>query len=395
MSVLTLNAGSSSIRFALHELRDPRSKRLEGRLERIGLPGPKLSVQKANGAARDEPLETPPRDFSAAIGCVLDWLVAHAAGAPLAAIGHRVVHGMRRSSPARIGPELLEELERVMPFDPEHVPSEIELMRATLGRWPDVPQVACFDTAFHRTLPRVAVQLPIPRRYEAQGVQRYGFHGLSYTFLMEELQRLGDESAARGRVVLAHLGNGASLAAVRDGLSIDTSMSFTPTGGIPMSTRSGDLDPSVLCFLMRSERLDAAGLQRLVSHESGLEGLSETSSDVRDLLEREPTDVRAAEALALFCYQIRKCIGAYAAALGGLDTLVFAGGIGENAAAIRERCCADLGFLGLELDAGRNAARAPIISSHSSRVTVRIIHTDEAAVIARDTVRLLDLANLP
>jgi acetate kinase len=393
MSVLTLNAGSSSIRFALHEESDPRSRRLYGRIERIGLPGATLILAEADGAPHEQPLGAPPADFSTAIARVLDTLAPHLSRAPLTAIGHRVVHGMRRSSPARITKELLSELEALVPFDPEHMPGEIELMRATLERWSEVPQVACFDTAFHRTLPRVAVQLPIPRRYEAEGVQRYGFHGLSYTYLMEEIERLDGRRAARGRIVLAHLGNGASLAAVRDGVSIDTSMSFTPTGGIPMSTRSGDLDPGVVSFLMRNESMDAARLERLVSHESGLLGLSETSSDVRDLLAREGTDVRAAEALELFCYQSRKYIGAFAAALGGLDALVFAGGIGENAASVRARICTGLGFLGLEIDASRNAVHAAVISSEASGVRVHVIRTDEASVIARQTLRLLGRLN--
>lgn len=394
MAVLTLNAGSSTIRFALHELHNPRSVRFKGMLERIGLPGTALSVAQGGSAPATQPLATPPRDFAAAVGCVLDWLTMQLAPGELSAIGHRVVHGMRRSSPTRVTAALLEELRGIVPFDPEHLPSEIALMEATLARFTRVPQVACFDTAFHRTLPRVAALLSIPRRYEAQGVQRYGFHGLSYTFLLEELARLGDETARRGRVVLAHLGNGASLAAVRDGACIDTSMGFTPTGGIPMSTRTGDLDPSVLVFLAASERMDAARLGRLVTDESGLLGLSETSSDVRDLLAREARDVRAAEALACFCYQTRKWIGAFAAALGGLDTLVFSAGIGENAPVVRARICAGLEFLGLTLDAERNGANAPIISRDGGHVAVRVIRTDEAAVIARLTTELLGLTPL-
>jgi acetate kinase len=393
MSLLTLNAGSSSIRFALHEAGDPRARRLEGRLERIGGASPAVLIVEPDGCGQQQRIDAGVLDFAAAAVFVLDWLKTHAAREPLIAIGHRVVHGMQRTSPERIAEPLLRALEDIVPFDPEHLPCEIALMRAAHRQWPEVPQVACFDTAFHRTMPAVAMQLPLPRRYQAQGVQRYGFHGLSYTYLIEELARLGDDSARSGRVVLAHLGNGASLAAVRAGRSIDTSMSFTPTGGIPMSTRSGDLDPGIVSFLMRLEHIDAAGLERLVTRESGLLGLSETSADVRDLLEREPGDPRAAEALELFCYQTRKCIGAFAAALGGLDTLVFAGGIGENAASVRARICTELAFLGLELDAGCNAAHSPIISSTASRVRVRVIRTDEASVIARETMRLLGLLN--
>jgi acetate kinase len=320
----------------------------------------------------------------------MDYLEAHPRFSQVGAVGHRVVHGMRHSDPERVTPELLAELERIVPYDPEHLPREIELIQLVGRRFPHLPQVACFDTAFHRTMPRVATIVPIPRRYESKGVQRYGFHGLSYTFLMQELSRRGDPAAVHGRVVLAHLGNGASLAAVRDGKSMDTSMGFTPTAGLPMSTRSGDLDPGIASFLDRSEGMDAAAFQRMVTHESGLLGVSETSSDIRDLLAREAGDVRAAEAIGIFCYQTKKWIGAYAAALGGLDTLVFAGGIGENAAAVRARICEGLQFLGIDLDAQRNAENAPVVSSDASRVAVRVIRTDEESVIAASTLGVLD-----
>jgi len=254
-----------------------------------------------------------------------------------------------------------------------------------------LPQVACFDTAFHRTMPRVATLLPIPRRYEAAGVRRYGFHGLSYEFLMEELVRIGDPAATKGRVILAHLGNGASLAAVREGRSIDTSMGFTPTSGLVMSTRSGDLDPGLVSYLARTDQMNAAQFQEMVNGESGLLGVSGISSDVRDLLAREANDVRAAEAIALFCYQAKKWIGSFAAALGGLDTLVFAGGIGENAPIIRTRMCEGLGFLGVKLNEVRNAKNASLISPDSGRVAVRVIRTDEELMIARSIIRVLGL----
>jgi acetate kinase len=240
-------------------------------------------------------------------------------------------------------------------------------------------------------MPRVATLLPIPRRYEAKGVQRYGFHGLSYTFLLAELARLGDPAAAHGRVILAHLGNGASLAALREGKCIDTSMGFTPAAGLVMSTRSGDLDPGVASFLALSESMDAAAYQRMVTHESGLLGVSETSSDIRDLLAREADDVRAAEALGLFCYQIKKWIGSFAAALGGVDTLVFAGGIGENAPIIRARICEGLKFLGIELNDAQNARNAALVSADSGPVAVRVIRTDEESVIASSTIRVLNM----
>ena len=249
--------------------------------------------------------------------------------------------------------------------------------------------MACFDTAFHHDLPSVAKLLPIPRRYEAQGVRRYGFHGLSYEFLMGELARLAGSEAAQGRVVLAHLGNGASLAAVRHGKSMDTSMSFTPTAGVPMGTRSGDLDPGLVWYLSRTDGLDAKQFNEMVNFKSGLLGISETSSDMRELLDHETQDVRAAEAVALFCYQVKKWIGAFAAALGGLETLVFAGGIGENAPIVRARICEGLGFLGIELEEKQNATNEGLISANASRVAVRVIHTDEEWMIAHTVCGVL------
>jgi acetate kinase len=238
-------------------------------------------------------------------------------------------------------------------------------------------------------MPRVAKILPIPRRFAAKGVERYGFHGLSYEFLMEELERLAGVEAAKGRVILCHLGNGSSLAAVRGGKSVDTSMGFTPAAGVPMSTRSGDLDPGLVWYLAQTEHMTARQFHKMINHESGLLGISETSSDLRDLIGREASDVRAAEAVALFCYQVKKWIGACAAALGGLDTLVFAGGIGENAAAIRARICEGLGFLGVRVDEIRNAAGAPVISADASQVEVRVIRTDEDVIIAKAAFRIL------
>jgi acetate kinase len=238
-------------------------------------------------------------------------------------------------------------------------------------------------------MPRVARLIAIPRRFDAKGVQRYGFHGLSYAYLMEELARVEGAKKARGRVILAHLGNGASLAAVKGGKSIDTSMGFTPTAGVPMSTRSGDLDPGLAPYLARTEQISSKQFYEMVNHESGLLGVSGTSSDMRDLLAREASDGRAAEAVALFCYQVKKWVGAYAAALGGLDTLVFSAGIGENCPAVRARICDGLDFLGIKLDKARNARNAPVISARGGRVQVRVIHTDEEIMIVRSVARVL------
>ncbi len=332
-------------------------------------------------------------DRGSVIKFLVDWLAAQSIMESVIAVGHRVVHGMKHSEPERVTPKLLAELKRITPYDPDHLPNEIGLMEAIRQRFPKLPQVACFDTAFHRTMPRVAKLLPIPRRYATNGIERYGFHGLSYSYLMAELGRI-DPAAAKGRVILAHLGNGASLAAVRDGLSIDTSMGFTPTSGLVMSTRTGDMDPGLAYFLARNERMTPAQFQRMVNHESGLLGISGTSSDLRDLLARETRDVRAAEAVALFCYQVKKWIGSFAAALGGLDTLVFSAGIGENAPLIRQRICDGLGFLGIKLDRRRNARNAMLISADAALVRVRVIRTDEELMIARSVTRLLNLTSI-
>jgi len=387
-SLLAINGGSSSIRFALYEEVEPLRWRLVGKVDRVGQSGMTLTFKDSAGTPPDR-RTIKADDHQLAVDFLVDWLETRQAFASLTAVGHRVVHGMTHSEPERVTPELLDELRRITPYSPEHLPLEIELMEAFRQRHPALPQVACFDTAFHLTMPRVASLLPIPRRYEAAGVRRYGFHGLSYEFLVEELARLGDPAATKGRVILAHLGNGASVAAVRDGKSIDTSMGFTPTAGLVMGSRSGDLDPGLVSYMARTERMSATQFQEMVNHDSGLLGVSETSSDMRDLLAHETQDVRAAEAVALFCYQAKKWIGAYAAALGGLDTLVFAGGIGENAPLVRARICEGLGFLGIQLDKTRNAATEAVISADAGRVTVRVIPTDEELMIARSLCRIL------
>ena len=387
--VLTVNGGSSSIRFAMYEAGQTPRRQLEGKIDRIGLSGTTLTVTGPAGT----PLvvrRLAAADHRTATAVLLDWLEALPAFAAVRAVGHRVVQGMTHSEPERITPKLMAELQGLARFDPDHLPREIALIEAFARRRPTLPQVACFDTAFHRTMPRIAKLLPIPRRYGAMGVERYGFHGLSYAYLMEELARL-DPAAAKGRVILAHLGNGASLAAVRRGKSCDTSMGFTPASGLVMSTRTGDLDPGLAYYLARTERMTPARFQRMVNHESGLLGVSGTSADVRDLLAREAHDVRSAEAVALFCYQVKKWIGAFAAALGGLDTIVFAGGIGENAPLIRERICDGLGFLGIHLHRSRNGTNGPLISKDTGRVTVRVIRTDEDLMIARSVSRVLAL----
>jgi acetate kinase len=385
--VLTINGGSSSIKFALFEAESLR-RTLAGRIEGIGF---SRSVFSAHGSANfSRKIHAP--NHTAAVKILMDWLQRQFARDFPIAVGHRIVHGGAAYwQPERITPKMLKALRKLSPFDPEHLPQEILLVEAFRRQFPRLPQIACFDTAFHHSLPRVAQLLPIPRRYFAKGVRRYGFHGLSCAFLMEELARLAGTRAANGRVILAHLGNGASITAVRHGKSVDTSMAFTPAAGIPMSTRSGDLDPGIAAYLTRTEGMTAAQFQRMVNHESGLLGISETSPDMRELGIRAKRDPRAADAVAVFCYQAKKFIGAYAAALGGLDTLVFAGGIGENSSSTRAEICRGLDFLGLKLDQRANRAGSSLISSAHSAVAVHVIRTDEEQVIAKSICRTLGI----
>jgi acetate kinase len=387
--ILTINAGSSSLKFALFRAGKEPRRELAGKFERIGLDGGKLSFTQVSTQRRVE------RPFNATnhIACVplFEEVLKQTAGMDVVrAVGHRIVHGgPRYTEPQKVDADMLEELRRIRSFDPDHLPAELGLVKHFSQCYPRVPQVACFDTAFHHHLPRVAKLLPVPRRYEAQGVQRYGFHGLSYGYLMQELKKLDGAAATRRRIILAHLGNGASMAAVHRGKSVDTTMSFTPTAGLVMSTRSGDLDPGLPAYFARSEGMTAPQFNDMVNTRSGLLGISETSSDLRDLLRRRKTDARAAEAIEIFCYQARKWIGALSAALGGLDTLVFSGGIGENSAAIRAQICGELGYLGIALDPRLNRASAPMLTHKQSKVTVRVIRTDEELYMARSLCSLI------
>ena len=388
-NILTINGGSSSIKFAVFATTDPLRCALMGKLDRIGQLGAQLTLSDPL-TVKQEIVDVDVSDYASAAQFLIDWLESRHVFDWVIGIGHRVVHGMQRSQPEMVTIKLMDELNRVSPYAPEHLPGELMLIEAFSKRYPRLPQVCCFDTAFHRTMPRVAKILPIPRRYQQLGVERYGFHGLSYEYLIQELARLGDPAATDGRVVLAHLGNGASMAAVRDGECIDTSMSFTPASGLPMGTRSGDLDPGLINFLSQTENMTPPEFDRMINHESGLLGVSETSSDVRDLLAVEASDVRAAEALAMFCYQAKKQIGSFAAALGGLDTLVFSGGIGENSAEIRSRICEGLQFLGIELATECNADNASLISLDEGRVAVRVIRTNEEQMIGETVCRVLE-----
>ncbi len=380
--ILTVNGGSSSIKFSIFEARKTLDRTWSGKIDRIGLSETTFEFHDLLKNKRSRQI-IDAVDFRAATDFLIQWLDDQIRLSSIDAVGHRVVHGMQHTAPERVTPELLDDLRNISPCDPQHLPVEIALIEAFQTLNPEATQVACFDTLFHVAMPRVAKILAIPRRYLNEGVHRYGFHGLSFAFQMQEIARLGDVAATKGRVILAHLGNGSSLAAVRDGISIDTSMGFTPTAGMPMGTRSGDLDPGLIGYFARTEQMTTEQFDQMVNHESGLLGVSELSSDVRDLLALEADDVRAADAIALFCYQTKKWIGTFAAALGGLDTLVFAGGIGENSPAIRARICDGLQFLGIEIDEYRNTANKSLISTDDSSVTVRVVRTDEEIMIAR------------
>lgn len=391
-SILTVNSGSSSIKFALFEDSASLGRIVAGTIERIGLPGSTLRVRDpAKSGVSSRPIIAD--HHGAAANALLDCIGEYLGGQAPAAAGHRVVYGgSEHSDPELVTEDLVDDLRHLTSFDPEHMPGAVLMIETISRRFRFLPQVLCFDTAFHRELPRVAQILPIPRKYEARGLRRWGFHGLSYEFLMSELARLAGTRAAHGRVILAHLGSGASLAAVSGGKSLDTSMGFSPASGVPMGTRSGDIDPGLVGYMARAEGLDAQRFHDMVNLQSGLLGVSETSPDMRDLLACEAQDPRAAEAVALFCYQVKKCIGSMSAVLGGLDTLVFAGGIGENEAAVRARICEGMGFLGIRLDEKRNAANKSVLSAAKSRVSVRLIRTDEELMIARSVRRMLKIA---
>jgi acetate kinase len=386
--LLTVNVGSSSLKAVLYRLGAGETVEARATAERIGLPNGCLRVVNAQGMVLHERSDAIP-DHPAALELLFEWLRAERLDRELSAIGQRVVQGgSQYSAPTPITDTLLATLRSLVPLDTEHLPQALQVIECLRQAYPDVPQVACFDTAFHRSMPRVAQMYPFPQQLRDAGVARYGFHGLSYEYILQELRALARE-AADGRVIVAHLGSGASMAAVHHGTAVDTTMGLTPTGGLVMSTRTGDLDPGVLLFLLESRGLTPAELSRLVNKKSGLLGVSGSTADMQALLAREATDASAADAVALFCYQARKHLGGLVAALGGLDTLVFTAGIGEHSAVIRARLCEGLGYLGVELDEARNAEHAPVISSHASRVTVRVIPTDEDLMIARHTHRLV------
>jgi acetate kinase len=383
--VLTLNSGSSSLKFAVFPVDGEERVLLAGKAERIGLDGSSFHARDAQGReVADERQPLP--DHAAALGRVLMFVRDAAPHKPVA-VGHRIVRGgVQDQAPALVTPALLNRIRDLVPYLPDHLPHQIAAIEAVTQFDPAVAQVVAFDTAFHRTMPRVAQMYALPREFWDAGILRYGYHGLSYEYVIGELARQAGNSVARGSVVIAHLGNGCSMAALREGRSVDTTMGFTPTGGLMMSSRSGDLDPELILYMLQRRNLSVAQVSEIVNRKSGLAGVSGGSSDMRDLLARASTDPHSEEAVDLFCYQARKFLGALAAVLGGIDALVFTGGIGENAPEIRRRICDGMGHLRLVLDQSANQAGAPVISAAGSSASIYVIPTNEELMIARHTI---------
>jgi acetate kinase len=387
--ILTINSGSTSIKVALYQMGQDEMRLFSGSLEKIGEGDGRFQIHNSNGErlfSRRLPLP----DHQAAFQTLFDWLAETHPSRNLDLVGHRLVHGGAEfAQPLWISSDVLFRLQKLIPLAPDHLPHELKAIQAVSQDYPDVPQVACFDTAFHRSLPRKAYLFALPHTYEREGVRRYGFHGLSCEYILQELEKEAGSQAAKGRLVIAHLGGGASMTAVLNGQSVDTTMGLTPLGGLIMGTRCGDLDPGVLLYLMRLREQSVDALDLLLNRQSGLLGVSGISADMKELLGQEGQEPRAADAVSLFCYQAKKFLAALSAALGGLDTLIFTGGIGENAAAVRQRICHDMAFMGIQLDPLRNQSNEPVISPADSPVTVRIMKTDEDLMIARHTFNLL------
>lgn len=383
-----MNRGSGTLKATLYEVKDEPALMLTISVDRSGSRGAEIKIMGATSNTLYEHTIESSKE-NADLETVFGWLTEGGYTSELIAAGHRMVlGGMEHTRPLKIGPELLRELQGLTRLDPDHAPAAIRGIQFVAQRFPKLPQVASFDTAFHASLPKVAQMYAIPRGLYDEGIRRYGFHGISCEYIMQELRRT-EGAVAEGRVVIAHLGNGASMTAVRNGRSVDTSMGFTALEGLVMGTRSGDIDPAAVLYLQEEQKMSPREVDSLLNKQSGLLGISGISADMRDLLQKESSDSRAAEAIELFCYRARKYLGAYAAALGGLDAMVFTAGIGEKAPQIRERICAGLEFLGIELDAGLNRTNAKVISSSRSRVRVRVIQTDEDSVIVQHVLAVL------
>lgn len=380
--LLTINGGSSSIKYALYEIKEPLNQLLSGEIKGINSGNAQHHYIHLEGA-HNHHFNVPVNNHSEAAEWLFNWLEKETEFIELKAIGHRIVQGMAHSSPEKITDELLKELKAMSAYDPEHLPAEIKLIEVFRKCYPNIDQVVCFDTSFHTTMPHVAKLIPIPKKYRNKGIKRYGFHGISYSYLIENFRQMEGAEKAKGRIIIAHLGSGASLVAVKNGKSIDTSMGFTPASGLTMSTRTGDLDPGVAWHLQKFEKLSPKKFNHLVNHEAGLLAISETTSDMQELLKIKNKDTRAAEAIDFFCYQNIKWIGAFTAVLGGLDTLIFSGGIGEHSPEVRSKICDGLEFMGIELDEINNMNNRTIISAEESKTTVYMMHTNEELMIAK------------
>jgi acetate kinase len=377
--ILSIDRGSSSLKIAVYELGHAHERRLlEGGVDNIGRPDATLWMRDCRDPALPEIHQ--PLDDAAPTAALL--AAVKELGVHIDAVGHRLVFGgLAHELPERVTSDLMTTLEALVPFDPLHLPDALAAVRAIEASSPGLPQAVCFDTAFHRSMPMVAQRLPLPRALWSEGLQRYGYHGLSYESIVRGL----GEAGTRGKMIVAHLGNGASLAAIENGRPVDTTMGFSPLGGLMMGTRPGDLDPGVLLYLLRTGRYELHELDDLITQHSGLLGVSHLSADMRTLLERRVDSPAAAEAVEMFVYEVRKNIGALAAVLGGLDTLVFTGGIGENAAPVRWEIGQGLAHLGVQLDPARNANGATMISVDGARVVSRAIATNENLMVAAHT----------
>lgn len=385
--LLILNVGSSGVKFACYGTSPALVKTLYGEIKNKSAASAVLRFH--NSAGRSDTVVFHLQEGNHINTHLLDWLQQQPELEQLSAIVHRIVYGMERTQPERITDQLLQELKAISAYDPDHMPQGIALAELCRRRFPQRQHIACFDSAFHTTMPAVAKRLPIAREYYGRGIHRYGFHGLSYAYLVQKLQQIAGPGVASGRLILAHLGNGASVAAVLNGKSMDTSMGFTPASGLPMSTRAGDIDPGLAWYLMECEKLSPEEYKNMVNHASGLLGISGTTGDMQKLLEAEATDANAAEAVEFFCYHVRKYIGAYTAVLQGLDVLVFSGGIGQHAPQLRAAICGPLKYLGVQLDYEKNNDNELLVSAANSSVAVCVIPTDEEHIMAEMALALL------
>lgn len=386
MVILCCNSGSSSLKFSIYEINNNSAhEKLSGAVENIGSRSGAFVLKNPERISKAKVFDS----HTQAAQAMADFLKTNGTVGPIEAIGHRIVQGGPKFvDPQVIDNPMLEIIKKLIPFAPEHLPQELSIIRLLRYAFPGVPQIACFDTAFHRTMPLRAQRYALPTELYNEGVLRYGFHGLSYEYIMTQL-REHQSGFLDGRVIIAHLGNGCSMSAVHNGISIETTMGFTPAGGLIMSTRSGDLDPGVLVYLQKYKQMSSSEINDLVNKRSGLYALSESESDMKELFVRSASDERASMAIEIFCYQARKFIGALTAALEGIDLLVFTGGIGERSPRIRENICQGFAYLGISLDKQRNEKSEPCISTDDSIVSVQIIPTNEDLMIAHHTFRIL------